>query len=243
MKKLALVLCAIWLFTGCNTKLKEDNTYLLARLDSLQLVEEENKYLSGLLLQIEQYMDSIDIQLTRIDLGLEAGIPEEDYILRMKFLNEYVQKAELTINQLSRTNNTNSSQIKNLRKKISDKDEEIEKLQHNALLVQQEITQLKEQMIITNNELLATQNELENKEDELRYAESQFLYKFQASEAEYLYALGEGKEEVTMHMQFARKRKKQKLIDALEYYTNSNDLGYEPAMAKVSYLKERLKIN
>jgi chromosome segregation ATPase len=243
MKKLALVLCAIWMFNGCNTKLKEDNTYLLARLDSLQLVEEENKYLSGLLIQIEQYMDSIDIQRNKIDLELEAGIPEEDYVLRMKSLNEYVQKAEWTINQLSRTNNTHNSQIKNLRKEISGKDEEIEKLQHNALLVQQEITQLKEQITLTNAKLRTTQNELENKEDELSYAESQFLYKLQASEAEFLYALGEGKEEVTMHMQFARKKKKQKLIDALDYYSNSNDLGYEPAMAKISYLKEKLKIN
>ena len=51
------------------------------------------------------------------------------------------------------------------------------------------------------------------------------------------------KEELARHMQFARKRKKQVLHDALNYYNGANNLGYEPAQDRIKYLKEKLKIN
>ena len=98
-------------------------------------------------------------------------------------------------------------------------------------------------MSMAESELLEIKNELDEKTNEFNYAQSEFLDKIQLLEAESLFALGEGKEELARHMQFARKRKKQVLHDALDYYKSSNKLGYEPALDKIKFLKEKHKMN
>jgi hypothetical protein len=243
MKYLLPILCATLFFSGCISKLKEENKQLGIRLDSMQILEFENRSLLGLLSQIEKQLDSIDIYRKKIELDLEKGIYKDDYVFRLKNLTEYVQETELTIEELSKSNYLNISRINQLRKEISNKDEEIERLQSNVLLYQEKNSQLRDQMTITENELLQIKIELEEKTNEFNYALSEYIDKIQIIEAESLFALGEGKEELARHMQFARKRKKQVLLDALNYYNSAIDLGYDPALDRIKYLKEKLKIN
>jgi chromosome segregation ATPase len=243
MKKLIFILCATWLFGGCTSKLKEENRQLGIRLDSMQMIVVENKNLLRLLDEIDQYMDSIDMLRHVVELDLETGISKNDYVFRMKDLTEYVQKAELTIQELSNSNYANISRINQLRKEISVKDEEIANLQGNVLIYQEENKQIKDRMTTAESESLEIKNELEEKTNEFNYAISEYIDKIQTIEAESLFALGAGKEELARHMQFARKRKKQVLHDALDYYNSSNKLGYEPALDRIKYLKEKLKIN
>jgi len=221
-----LILCAPWLLSGCMSKLKEENKELSIRLDSMQIIVVENKSLLGLLSQIEKQLDSIDIYRKRIELDLEKGIYKNDYIYRLKNLTEYVQETETTIEELSKSNHLNISRINRLRKEIADKDKEIERLQSNISLYQQRNDQIKDQMTMAESELLEIKNELEEKTDEFNYSLSEYIDKIQTIEAESLFALGAGKEELAKHMQFARKRKKQVLHDALNYYYSAIDLGY-----------------
>lgn len=243
MKKIALILLTVLLFTGCNKKLKEENLQLLVRLDSMQMIVEETEYLSSLLAQIDEYMDSIDIHRNEIKLDLELGISEEDYISRMKDINEFVKKAEWTINDLSKSNSAYNSRINRLKNDMEKKNTEIEKLQYSVMLYQEETSHLQEELTITDKELLNVQNELKKKTNEFNLEITELLDKLKLTEAESLFARGEAKEELAKHMQFARKRKKQALLDAIEYYNNSYDLGYEPALAKANQIKEKIKIN
>jgi len=244
MKKLIFILGATWLLSGCISKLKEENKQLAIQLDSLQIVIEENKSLIRLLAEIEQYMDSIDILRQGIQLDLETGLSkDDDYVFRMKNLTEYVRKTELAIQKLSNSNQANISRINQLRREISIRDEAIANLQSNITLYKQRNAQINDQISMAESELLEIKNELLEKTNEFNFEQSEFLDKIQILEAESLFALGEGKEELARHMQFARKKKKQVLHDALDYYKSSNELGYEPALDRIKFLNEKYKMN
>ncbi len=243
MRIIAIILCALLLFPGCNQKLKEENLQLLVRLDSMEMIVEEAEYLSSILSQIEEYMDSIDIHRKEIKLDLEASIVEEDYVARMKNINEFVKKADWLISDLSKTNSSYNSYINRLKNDMEEKNKEIEKMQYSIMLYQEETSHLQEELTITDKEMLSIQNELKDRTHEFNLERTELLEKLKLTEAESLFARGEGKEEVAKHMQFARKRKKQVLLDAIEYYNNSYGLGYEPALAKANQIKEKLKIN
>jgi hypothetical protein len=243
MKNIGIILLTVLLFAGCNTNLKEENLQLLVRLDSMQMIVEEAEYLSVLLTQIEEYMDSIDIYRNEIKLDLEANVLEEDYVARMKNINEFVKKAEWLINDLSNTNASYNSYINRLKNDIEEKNKEIEKMQYSVMLYQEETSHLQEQLTETDKEVLSLKNELKERTSDFNIDKTELLNKLILTEAESLFARGEGKEELAKHMQFARKRKRQALLDAIKYYDDAYEMGYEPALARANQIKEKMKIN
>ena len=231
--------------TGCNQQIKTDNEQLIAKVDSLEQALDANAYTVGLLDQIGQYMDSIDAQRNWITINLESGLSEQDYIERMKQLNQYVQKAEWTIGELEKTRSAYASQVKRLKKEISEKDQEISSLQLSVAEYQKANENLENRLQITQEDLISTQKSLDLTREDLNSTEldvKKLIEEVRLTEAESLYAQGEGMEEVAKRTQLAPKRKKETLEKALELYTASLAKGYEPAEAKVDAMKKKLKI-
>lgn len=245
MKQFLLILVTLGGLAGCNQKVKEENGNLIARIDSLQLALDQNTYMASMLEQIGVYLDSIDNNRNWINVNLETGINQEDYVDRMKAINQYVQKAENTILELEKTKSSFISQIKRLKDELMAKNNEIQTLQIGIAKYAEENLQLQEKLTISEGELISNEIDLDMAREDLTLAKTDvdnLLKKVQLTEAEVLYAQGEGLEEVARHIQLAPKRKKQTLEKALDYYSASYDKGHEPAKTKIDELKGKLKL-
>jgi len=249
MKKIILFLAVLSVMAGCKTEETENqipNEVLVAKLDSMQQVMEIAQYKATLLEQVGTYLDSIDANRKWIKLNLEVGIPNEDYVDRMKSLNQYVQKAEWTIGELEKTRSAYASQVKRLKSEITDKNLEIQSLQQAIAQYQGENTELT--VMLSNAELkqLNTQVELDIANESVDKANDKItglLATVKLTEAESFYAKGEGMEKVADHIQLAPKRKKASLEEALAMYQKAEGLGHTGAAAKIAALKTKLKID
>jgi chromosome segregation ATPase len=245
MNKLIIFLLSAVVLSACSKpETTVDGEKLQAKIDSLQNALEVTNYSVGLLGQIGTYMDSIDANRKWVQLNLETGLSQDDYIARMKNINQYVQKAEWTISELEKTRSAYTAQVKRLKKQIAEKDEEIKSLQILVAQTQADKAQLEQTLTLTETELVMSQLEQDITEEELVKANTQaqaLMQKVQLTRAESLYSQGENMEELASSIQFAPNRKRQALEDALKYYTESKELGYEPAAAKVEAVKAKLK--
>jgi chromosome segregation ATPase len=250
MKKLIPFLAVLFFaLAGCNNEKTENqvpNEVLVAQLDSMQQILDAAQYKASLLEQVGTYMDSIDSNRKWIKLNLEGGISNEDYIERMKSLNQYVQKAEWTIGELEKTRSAYASQVKRLKNEIADKNLEIQSLQQAIAQYQGENQELQIQLSTSELELVNSQVQLDisnEKVDKANDKIANLLSTVKLTEAESFFAQGEGMEEIANRTQLAPKRKKASLESALEMYTKAESLGHPDAAAKITSLKEKLKID
>ena len=243
MNKLFIALIAIGLIASCKQEAAPDNSRLLARVDSLEAALEVSNYTMGVLGQIGTYMDSIDANRKWIELNLETGLSQDDYVTRMRNINQYVQKAEWMIGELEKTRSAYAKQVKRLKNDILQKDEEIKALQLVVAQTQANNRQLEETLTLTETELVMSKLEQDQTEKELERsntAAAELMNKLQMTKAESLYSQGENMEALAGHIQLAPKRKREALETALKYYTQSRDLGFVKATEKVEALKAKL---
>lgn len=244
MNKLFIpVIVLVVVTTACQKETPPDNSRLLARVDSLEAALEESNYTMSVLGQIGTYMDSIDSNRKWIELNLETGLSQEDYVTRMKNINQYVQKAEWMIGELEKTRNAYAKQVKRLKNDIVKKDEEITALQLVVAQTQYDNKKLEETLTLTETELVMSQIEQDQTEialEKTQTAANELMEKLQLTKAESLYSQGENMETLAGHIQLAPKRKREVLEAALKYYTESRALGFAKAVTKVDSLKTRL---
>lgn len=228
---------------GCNQQVKEDNQLLINKVDSLESILESQAYQSALLEQVGKYLDSIDTHRNWIEINLETGINEVEYVERMKNLNLYVQKAEWMIGELEKTRSAYASQVKRLKTEIQNKDVEIQRLIVIIEDSKQENATLENTLQISENQLIAAKLEIEETTGKLQDAlnkNSELNNVLEITKAESLYRQGEMKEELAKQIQLAPKRKRKALEQARDFYEAAAKQGYEPASSKLVQLNQKL---
>ena len=247
---MSIALGVMVLLAGCNSKekaaLQQSNEALTQKLDSMQVVLEANAYQAGLLYQMGLYMDSIEANQGYISSNLETGMTEEEYLERMKRINQLMHTAEYTIRELEKNQSLHTGQMRRLKNQLAEANQQISTLQLAVAQYQDENSSLKNMLQISESALAEVQEELIAKGIDLAKAEQEIaglVAKNQLTEAEGYFARGEGMENVANHIQLSRKRKQAAWQGALEHYTKAWELGYAPAEAKVAAMKEKLKIS
>jgi len=215
------------------------------QVDSLQTVVEEQMYQAEMLSQISQYLDSVEVDRQWLRTNLETGIPEDDYIARMKRINQYLEEADYTIGELEKTRVAYLSQVRRLKKDLEEALAEIEQLQRVVSEWQARAEGAEETLKLTQEELDLTKEELEARNAQLASAEGEIqslMSKVTLSQGETLYAKGESQENIGNKTFLSRKKKRAAYEAALDYYTQALELGHTEAQAKVDLMKEKLKI-
>ncbi|MEQ8906079.1 hypothetical protein [Ekhidna sp.] len=242
--KLKLMAISMLVIAGCSKMQEEAQLQETSTVDSLLQVVEEHRYAVALLGQVGMYMDSIDENRKMIAVDLETGLNEEDYIQRMKSLNEYTQKAEWTIAELEKTRAAYAIQVKRLKKQIAEQGDQIAILQISVEEYKLKNANLEDEVKLTREQLLDTQvalNYNENSLDEAQDKVAELDEKLTLSEAETFYAKGEGLELMASRIEFAPKRKKETLEQSLSYYKEAIKLGYVPAKARAESIQKMLE--
>lgn len=242
--KLKLMAISMLVIAGCSKMQEEAQLQETSTVDSLLQVVEEHRYAVALLSQVGMYMDSIDENRKLIAIDLETGVTEEDYIKRMKSLNEYTKKAEWTIAELEKSRGAYATQVKRLKKQILELGDQIAMLQMSVEEYKSKNANLEDEVKLTREQLLDTQvalNYNENSLDEAQDKVAELDEKLTLSEAETFYAKGEGLELMASRIEFAPKRKKQTLEQSLSHYQEAIKLGYVPAKARAESIQKLLK--
>ena len=246
---LAIALVAS-LLVGCTDKeqieaLNAEKNALSGRVDSLQTMVENQMYQADLLSDISKYLDSVETNRQWLRFNLESGVSEDDYIARMKRINQFLEQADYTIGELEKTRVAYLSQVRRLKKDLEEANGQIDQLEAAVDEWQQKATGAEEQLQLTRTELDRTRETLKEREADLASAQDQIQTlrgKVSLSQSETLFAKGQSAENVANKILFARKKKMEAYRTALDYYQQSLDMGYEPAEEKVAAMKEKLKI-
>jgi predicted nucleic acid-binding Zn-ribbon protein len=241
------ILIGLVAIVGCGESEQQiaEKQMLIAKVDSLQLIADNNLQAMRLIDQVGVFLDSIEAQRKWVKIDLEAGMSGEDYLTRMSKLADYMERAEKKIGELEKTRSGYASQTKRLKAELEVKNQEIADLRNMVEKVTQENVQLSNKLKFTETDLEEASLSLEARIQELALLEARLEGLIKASkisEAESYFQRGQAMEEVASRTQLAPKRKKEALTQALTFYQKSLDMGYTSAEEKVISIKSKLKI-
>ncbi len=249
MKRLAILsLITAFFLVSCldkekNEKLIMENEELRAELTRAQLAV-------STLEEVGTLIDSIDKARNALKLELESGTNYEDYLERMKDINDYVSDTETKINELEKEMSKSSSKnrtyinaISRLKKELSIKAKEILSLQVSVEKYKKETTDLLNIVDLQEAEIMDLGDEITMKMEELTLIENriqELMKKSQMSEADSYFALGEALEEAARRTKLAPKKRKETYREAIEIYKKSLAFGREDAQTKIDELEKKI---
>jgi chromosome segregation ATPase len=249
MKKSALLIASlIVLAAGCGIK-KENESLKLAN-EELQGELQRAQALVATLDEVGSLIDSIDRARNALNLELESGTRYEDFVARMKDINNYVQETESKIARLEQelstnaaTNQTYAKTIARLKNDLAQKTAEIEQLQAAVEQYKAENKQLLTTVDLQTAEIQDKSMEIQQKKEELALLENriqEIMVKSQMSEADAYFARAEAAEEAARRTQLAPKRRKQSYAEAMELFKKAEALGRADAKERIAALEKKI---
>ena len=243
MKKI-IILPVILLCAGCGIKqLKNENEALK---NELEVTKQANQtlYEVGLLL------DSIDISRNNLNMQLEGGTSYDEYVKRVKDLNNYVKTSEKKLNDLDnalkkahQSNSYLASAVKKLKKELDDKNKYISFLegQVNNIKIQKDslvtITEIQKQ------QMSEMDDQIQQKSEELNLIEArieEMMKQAKINEADSYYERAAAIEEAANRTKLAPRKKRETYREALDYYRKALEAGREDAQAKIDELSKKV---
>lgn len=243
---LALFVAAV-LLVGCD---KQEKAKLQSEVDSLRNQLETSQRMAKTLEDVGTLMDSIDANRQLLRVNMVEGTTYDNYTARMKDLNNYVRDTENKIAdleaQLKKSKGSSTafaSTIKKLRAELVTKSQEVILLQEQAEKYRNENQNLTETIRLQEEELVGKEEEIRLKEEALANSESQIqdmMLKSKISEADAYFKQAQAVEEIANRTNFAPKKKKASIREAVELYKKALSLGKQEAQAKITELEKKL---
>ena len=245
MKALLMVIVACTAATlfSCDTKEKER---LQARIDSLNTELSASNKIAEQLKEVDVLIDSIDLSRRVLRANVVEGTSYDNYASRLKDINKHIKDTQLKITELEKSSKNSkalSSSIKRLKTDLELRAQEIAALQMEVSKVRSENESMAIAITKKDSTLLA-------KEDVIKVREADIV-KFEASMrdsteknriamADLYYNQAKALEIVADRTNFAPRKKKQAMREAVELYKISLSLGKKEAQERISALEEDL---
>ncbi len=235
------------LLTGCD---KQEKAKLQSEVDSLRNELQTSQRMAQTLQDVGVLMDSIDANRQLLRVNMVEGTTYDNYTARMKDLNNYVRETEDKIADLE-------TQLKKSRGNMSAFANTIKKLKAELVTKSQEVILLQEQAEKYRNEnqnlsetIRLQEEELTNKEEEIRLKEvalasseakiQEMIINNKMSEADAYFKQAQAVEEAANRTNFAPKKKKASIREAIDLYKKALSLGKQEARAKITELEKKL---
>jgi len=247
----ALVICATLMsttFFSCGVNKEKEQLH--AQIDSLKLELQNSQQAARVLEEVGILMDSIDASRNFLAINMEMGA-DASYTMRMESIQAYIAESQARVAELEKTlltsesaSKTYASSIKKLKKKIADKNVEMQMLQQQVEGLQAENYTLLSTVAFKEEEITLKTAEIMARTEELAQAEArikEMIIQQKISQADAYYARAEAVEEVARRTQLARQKKKEAYKEALTLYEKSFALGRTDARTKMESLKEKVR--
>ncbi len=226
-----------------SEKIQMENEELKAELTRAQMT-------ISTLGEVGSLIDSIDKARNALRLELEAGTNYDDYVDRMKDINDYVKETEVKIDQLESELNKSSANkqaymktISRLKNDLASKTKEIASLQSKVEKYKKENSDLLNIVDLQDAEIMDLEDDIAYKKEELNLIENriqEIMKKSQMSEADSYFALGEALEEAARRTKLAPKKKKETYREAIEIFKKALAFGREDAQEKIDALEKKI---
>lgn len=248
MKNLLLISLGITLLSSCD--LTGEREKLRVQSDSLQSELMITMRAVEALEEVGALIDSIDENRNAIRLDMTEGLQYDEYVVRMKNLNEYVKRSEERINNLESdlqqsegSRKAYANAIARLKKDVQEKNKKIIELQELVNTYKNENTELLSLVAFKESELADAEIEIMQKKQELNLLEmriQELMIQSKMTEADAYFARASAVEEAANRTKLAPKKKKKTFMEAIELYEKSRDLGREDAQAKIDELANKI---
>jgi hypothetical protein len=236
--------------SNTNDKTPDSKTILLLKIDSLNDVIDVNQKFTTTLVQVGQLMDSIDDSRDMIRINLEEADPAENYLARMREINQYIKASNAKLSELERSVRKGDKQmkayvaiIKTLKHEISVKTLEVSRLK-------QEVDEFKvktAELALINNtqekELRKREDVIVKQENEINEQSTQIEeteHELKLTQAEQYFKQAEALELAAKRTKLAPRKKKATMKKALELYRQSLAAGNRQAQTKIDELAEKI---
>lgn len=247
MRKLVLALPVAAALISCDKKEKDN---LQAQVDSLRVELEASQRVAETLTEVGVLMDSIDNSRQLLRVNMVEGTTYEDYTNRMRDINGYVKDTQRKIDDLEKSlakskanNGSLSKTIKNLKKDLEAKTNEIAALQEQVEKYRNENQNLISTVTMQEAELTDRQAQIEAKTQELALIEArvqELLIQSKMTEADAYYARAQAVEEAANRTKLAPRKKKDTYKEAIELYKKALSMGKSEAQAKIDELSKKI---
>lgn len=243
MKKI-LILPVILLLSGCGmNELKNENEALK---NELEITKKANQTLY----EVGQLLDSIDASRNNLNMQLEEGTRYDEYIRRVRDLNDYVKTSEKKLedleNALKKAKQSSSflaSSVKRLRKELDDKNKYIAFLEDQISNINVQKDSLVTMTEVQKEQISDMDSQIQQKTEELNLIEArieEMMKQAKVSAADSYYERAAAIEEAANRTHLAPRKKKETYKEALELYQKALDSGREDAQAKIEELSKKV---
>lgn len=247
LKRLLGLIVLVGLLIGCD---KKKEVALQMQVDSLRSELTVSKKMTETLTEIGGLLDSIDQNRRLLRTDMAEGVSYNNYVDRMRDLNEFVSNTqkkiddlEMTIKKSKGSNAKYLATIAQLKKDLEERTAELATLTEQVAMYKAQNDTLITTVNLQNAEindkaelLLTKQQELQSLEEQVKKITDQS--KYDMADAYYQRALA--LEEAAKRTKFAPKKKKNTQKEALELYKLAASGGKQEAADKVAMLEKEI---
>jgi hypothetical protein len=228
---------------SCDTKEKER---LQSKVDSLGTELQSSQLVADQMKEVDVLIDSIDLSRKVLRANVVEGTSYDNYASRLKDINRYIKDTQLKIAELEKT----SKNVKGLSSSVRKLKADLELRTQEFAALQLEVTKMRNENKSMAVAIAQKDSTLMVKEDVIKVREADIAAfevsmrdtneKNKVAMSELYYNQAQTLEVVADRTNFAPRKKKQAMRDAIELYKISLSLGKTEAQDRINELEKEL---
>jgi chromosome segregation ATPase len=243
IKTLLLSLGVAAAMLSCDTKEKER---LQSKVDSLSTELQASQQVAAQLKEVDVLIDSIDLSRNVLRANVVEGTSYNNYSDRLKDINKHIKDTQMKIDELEKTSKKVpglSSSIRRLKSDLELRSQELAALQLEVSKMRSENESMSVAIAKKDSTLMMKEDVIKVKESDIASLETSMkdaTEKNRIAMADLYYKQASALEEVADRTNFAPRKKKEALREAVELYKISLSLGKEEAQDKINTIEKEL---
>ena len=225
---------------------RKENAMLRNKVDSLSTALQASQEVEGQLKEVDALIDSIDYSRKVLRANVVEGTSYDSYARRLKDINQYIKDTQTKISELEKT----SRNVKGLSSSVRRLKADLELRSQDLAALQMEVSKMRSENQSMAIAITKRDSTLLAKEDIIKVREADIVA-FEASMrdtneknriamADLYYNQAKALEVVADRTNFAPRKKKQAMREAMELYKISLSLGKTEAQTRIDVLEKEL---
>lgn len=243
LKSVIVVLGFTILLFSCDRK---EKTRLQAKVDSLSTELQASQQVEEQMREVNSLIDSIDASRKILRANVVEGTSYDSYSNRLKDINQYIKDTQNKIAELEKTaKNANglSATIRRLKADLGLRSQEVAALQMEVSKMRNENKSMAAAIAQKDSTLLVKEDVIKVREADIVAFEASMRdtnEKNKVAMADMYFNQAKAMEVVADRTNFAPRKKKQAMRDAIELYKISLSLGKTEAQERINVLEKEL---
>jgi uncharacterized protein YoxC len=246
MKTLRMSIVCLGLTAALFSCDRKENAMLRAKVDSLNTALQTSQEVESQLKDVDALIDSIDLSRKVLRANVVEGTSYDNYASRLRDINQYIKDTQVKIAELEKTSKNVkglSSSVRRLKADLELRSQELAALQLEVSKMRSENQSMAAAISKKDSTLLAKEDVIKVREADIVAFEASMRdtnEKNRIAMADLYYNQAKALEVVADRTNFAPRKKKQAMREAIELYKISLSLGKTEAQSRIDVLEKEL---